>query len=130
MKIIAIAALLAAVALRAGEPAAPPQAVLESSPEKGFRLSDAAQLTLQIETRPAAAGRLEVPDSAIIRSQDRVGIYRQRESWFKLVPVRIVGKSSGRVVVTSADLAKSDRVAVKGAALLRVTEMEIEGGGE
>ncbi len=130
MKSIIIALYLSGTPASSVEPAAPPQAVLESSPEKGFRLSETAQKTLEVETQPTGAVRLDLPDAAVVRSEDRIGIYRLRGGWFKLVPARIVGKSGGRTIAVSSELTKGDRVVVKGAGLLRVAEMAIEGDAE
>jgi hypothetical protein len=114
--------------IRAEEPAA---AVREASPEKGLRLSEKALETLEVALAPVrSVDGIEVPIAALVYYQDHVGVYRKRGDWFKLVDITILGKSEARASIRCAELKGGDEVAVKGAPLLRVAEMEAFGGGE
>ncbi|MBI5246839.1 MAG: hypothetical protein HY923_06625 [Elusimicrobia bacterium] len=132
-RIIAIAALLAlsfpSLSI-AEEPA--PQPAVETSPEKGMRLTDAALKTLEVKTEAAGAQRAsyQLPASALVYSQDRIGVYRLREGWFKLIKVTLLGRPGTKASVRTAELKAGDRIVTRGAALLRVAQMDAEGGAE
>ena len=133
MRLIAVAALL--VLSIPGFSAAeetPPQAAVEYSPEKGMRLTEPALRTLEVKTEPIGAPRerLQLPAGALIYSQDRVGVYRLREGWFKFIKVVLLGRPAARATVRAAELKAGDRVVTRGAALLRVAQMDIEGGAQ
>ena len=129
--ITAVAALLVLPGRRfATAEEAPPHAAIESSPEKGIRLSAAALKSLEVGTEPIGARRetYQIPAGALIYSQDRVGVYRMRDGWFKLIKVVLLGRPAARATVRTAEFKPGDRVATRGVALLRVAEMDIEGG--
>jgi hypothetical protein len=95
----------------------PAEAVLESSEERGFRLSAPAIQTLGIETIVLKqSGIAEVPPSALVYFQDEVGVYRLRDGWFRLIHLD-----------DPQDLRAGDAVAIRGAAFLRVTDMSLFG---
>ncbi|MBI4396791.1 MAG: hypothetical protein HY548_06835 [Elusimicrobia bacterium] len=109
----------------------PDSAVLEADPDRGFRLSEKARRTLDVEFKPASG---LLPKSSVVHFKDETGVYRVRDGWFKLIEgeaephghqVRFVPEHKG-------DLRKSDRIAVKGVPLLRVTELDVfsAGGGD
>lgn len=92
-------------------------AVLESSEERGFRLSPQALQTLGIETSPFPPGGIEkIPASALVYFRDEVGVYRLREGWFRLVALD-----------HPEELQNGDAIAVRGAPFLRVTDMSLFG---
>ena len=93
------------------------EAVLEASPEKGFRLAPQALRTLGIETISLKRGDpAELPTSALVYFQDEIGVYRLREDWFRLIPLDLPG-----------ELRPGDSVTIRGAGFLRVTDMSLFG---
>ena len=95
----------------------PAEAVLEASPERGFRLAPQAVQTLGIETIPLQRGKPEeIPASALVYYQDEIGVYRLRDGWFRLIPLD-----------APEELRSGDSVAIQGAGFLRVTDMSLFG---
>ena len=107
------------------------KAVVESSVSQGIRLSDKARATLAIQnTRLTWRISGPVPAGSLVHYQDKVGVYRHRKGWFKLVEVSVISVSASRVTIRSEDLDTGDDVVVSGVALLRVADMQAFGGGE
>lgn len=133
MRMIAVAALLvlSVQAFSAAEEVLP-QAAVEYSPEKGMRLTEPALRTLEVKTEPIGAQRerFQLPAGALLYSQDRVGVYRLREGWYKFIKVVLLGRPTARASVRTAELKAGDQVVTRGVALLRVAQMDIEGGAQ
>lgn len=108
------------------------KAVIEASKTEGFKLSDVAKQTIGLGTQQIeASSEVLLPKQAIVHSMDQTAVYRVRKGWFKFIPVELRGELGPQVKVYSTELKSGDQVAVKGVALLRVSEMEaFNGGGE
>lgn len=106
------------------------KAVLEASEEKGLRLSAKAEKTLGIETKAVFGPGVTVPHEALVRSLEKISVYRLREGFYKLIDAKVVSKTNASAAVTAGGLVKGDRVVVLGAPLLRVAEMEAVNPGE
>jgi hypothetical protein len=106
------------------------KAVVEVSGEKGLRLSAKAEKTLGIETKVVFGPGVTVPHEALIRSLEKVSVYRLRKGFYKLIDAKVVSKTDASSAVTAGGLVKGDRVVVLGAPLLRVAEMEAVNPGE
>jgi hypothetical protein len=128
--LLIVAALLSGARLAAA--ADTPNAVLEASPEKGFRLSDKALQTLEVKTEPVQlqGQRAIVPAGALVYYQDHIAVYRLRDGWFRLIEVRLLSKSSDRATIETSGVKSGDLIATHGVPLLRVTQLEIESGAE
>lgn len=133
-----LAALLSVCAAASEEEAGGPRtgqgkAVLEAAPERGMRLSEKALRRLGVRTA-RLAGAFRLPLSALIHSEDEVGLYRLRRGWYKRVAVEVLGSERGLAVVRSGELMAGDEVVISGAPLLRVAELDVlgeeEGGHE
>ncbi len=109
----------------------PDKAVTEFSTEKGFMLSKKAFEVLEIKTQKlSGTSTFDTDKNAIVYYQDKIGIYRLRNERFKLVPITIIKKIGEQVTIYSTDLSEGDQIAIRGAGLLRVTEMDITAGQE
>lgn len=129
MKVFLI--LLAGISVAAWAEERPGRAVFETSPEKGMRLSDIALKNIEVALAPVPAGAdISLAGEPLVYFQNNVGVYRLREGWFKLVKVQVSGKLKGEVTLRSEELRTGDSVAIRGAGLLRVSEMDAFGGGE
>lgn len=112
------------------------QAVIAISKTEGFKLSEKAIQTLGVKTGiPTSFGQsvFEVPSESLVYSEFRVGIYRLREDWFKFIEVDRVHRLAPFSRVHTKEfnsLRSQDRVAIQGAPLLRVVEMEEFDRGE
>ncbi len=98
----------------------PVKAILETSATGEFRLSDKAIRTIGLVMQPIQSASETIPESALVHSLDKMGVYRFRKGWFKFIPLE----------TRSAELASGDQIVVQGVALLRVAEMDAFGGEE
>lgn len=114
----------------------PDKGVLEASKDKGFKLSEKAFKSFGIKTAPTlpASGGMTVPLSALLAFQSEFGIYRFRDGLFKLIELKskdLKREGSGKIIrVSTNDLRPGDQIAVGGAELLRLTDLNIWGGEE
>lgn len=108
--------------------AGPTLAVLEANLKDGFRLSDKAKKVIGLVTKPLGLKPHVIPPSAVVNYGDRVGVYRLRNGWFKLIEIKNSDELQGSVATSSAELKDDDQIAVEGVALLRVSEMDAFGG--
>lgn len=131
IQVAALMLALCAPGVSMGE-SAPAPAVSESSADKGFRLSPQALKTLEVKTQPVGSGRarLELPAGALVYFQDRVGVFRLRDGWFKFIEVRLPERPASSAKILSIELAAGDQVVTRGAALLRVMQINLEGSAE
>ncbi len=109
--------------------AGPTLAVQEANLKDGFKLSDRAKEVIGVKTKKLGIKPFSVPQSSIVHYGDKVGVYRYRDGWFKLIEVQIIKKSQA-VEISSSELRDNDEVADQGVALLRVSEMDAFGGEE
>jgi hypothetical protein len=107
----------------------PGKAVVEVDKSKGIHLSEKAIQTLGLSTIPVTTGKLLVlPASCAVYSQNEVGVYRLRNGWFKLIEVQLLSKKTPEISFKTSEFSQGDRVVNRGAALLRVAELETSGG--
>lgn len=71
-----------------------------------------------------------LPVGSLVHYQDKVGVYRLRDGWFKLIPVSAAPVTKLDAMVSSTELRPGDQVVTSGAAFLRLAELDIEGGAE
>lgn len=109
----------------------PGKAVFEYSVESGMKLTEKALKNIEVKTTKVSSGSQQaISANALVYFQDQIGVYRLRNGWFKLVKVQLIKKGSSEVVIQSPELGADDEVAIHGADLLRVSEMDAAGGGE
>lgn len=108
------------------------KAVSETSSENGFKLLPNALKNIGVVTGliKTTSGIHTVPKSALIHSLNQLVVYRFREGWFKLIPIKLVSTKLDQISFLCSDIRAGDEVAIKGGALLRVADMEAFGGGE
>lgn len=105
-------------------------AVSEANAKDGFQLKEKAQKNIGVIRQAVGSPPYTLPSSCLIYFGDKIGVYRIRNGWFKLITISIDKKSNGSVSFSSNELQANDEVAVQGGALLRVTEMDAFGGEE
>ena len=107
------------------------KAVYETSEKDGFKVSVIGLQNLDVATQPVPADtKILVPYNALVFLKDKIGVYRLRGEWYKLVFVGYERKGSAEAIIRSKELATGDSVVVKGAALMRVAESNAFGGEE
>jgi len=108
--------------------AGPKMAVVEANLKDGFRLAEKAKKVIGLAVKLLGSSPYKIPQSAIVYYGDRIGVYRLRDGWFKLVEIQKVLELNSETTISSSDLKTSDQIAVEGVALLRVSDMDAFGG--
>jgi hypothetical protein len=107
------------------------KAVYETSPELGMKISDVGLKNIEVQmTKVDGGGLLTFPKTALVYFQNDIGVYRRRDGWFKLIKVSSLKISEQSARIESSDLRAGDEVAIHGADLLRVAELDAFQGGE
>ena len=107
------------------------KAVEAASRERGIRLSEKAARTIGIATesvKRVGAGDYALSPQCVVYFQDKKGVYRLRDGWFKLVEVEVVRQLAKGIVIRSDGIKPGDNVVSAGVPLLRVSELEAFGG--
>lgn len=91
-------------------------AVTAADEHDGVKLSPKAMETMGIKTSPYEG--CPVPDAALVFYQDKVGVYRLRDGWIKLIEIPHAGD----------DLNPGDQVVTQGAGLVRAAELDAFSG--
>ena len=99
------------------------KAIEEVDETKGFRLSEEAKETIGVKLREPSESPLVIPKDALVVSLDKRGIYRYRNGFFKMLPVKIEGEDKKTFTVAVNGLKGGDKIAVGGVGLLRVTDI-------
>ena len=115
-----------ASSIRAG----PNMAVLEANLKDGFRLAEKAKKVIGLKTENLKSNPYSVPANSLVYYGDKVGIYRLRDGWFKLIEIKVIGKNGSQSTISTNEFKEGDQIAVEGVALLRVSEMDAFGGEE
>jgi hypothetical protein len=107
-------------------------AVQEFSTENGLKLSKKAVESLELKDLAIQSldSLSKIPLSSIVYFGAKVGVYRLRNGWYKLIPIEIAKKSEGFCQIKTAEVRPGDRVVIQGVDLLRVAEMEALSAGE
>jgi len=107
------------------------KAVFEISPETGMKMNEVALKNIEVQIRKSAGGEQQLlPKSALVFYQDKIGIYRLRDGWFKLVEVKVIRRDEKTATIQLKDSNSNDQIVISGGALMRVAEMDAFGGEE
>lgn len=107
----------------------PDKGVLSYNEKTGFVLSPEATRTFAIESKElSGAGSWTVTQEALVYSTSNLWVYRIRGGAYKAVSVAIISKSGASAIIRSSALRGGDFVAVKGAAYLRLVELDATSG--
>ncbi|HMN67490.1 MAG TPA: hypothetical protein PKC28_03030 [Bdellovibrionales bacterium] len=104
----------------------PGKAVIEASKEQGFRLSEKALKTLDLNFVSVNGTYITLPRSVLIHFQDFAAVYRLRDGWFRLVEIEPTFRGE-QVSFSSKDLKHGDQLVVHNGSLLRVVELDVFG---
>ena len=106
------------------------KAIEAAKEEKGIKLSSKAIKTNKIKFYFLnGESEFDIPKKSIVKSQDKVGVYRVRSGWFKLVDVTIKSKSGTNLKVTSNSLIAGDKIVSSRVGLIKAAQLEAFGGG-
>ena len=98
-----------------------------------FKLSHIAIETLSIEStvvsNVSTGKSIELPTSSLVYYQEKIGVFKKRESWFELVEVKVITKGKFTSIVKIYDVKKTWEIVSKGAALLRIAHLQASGQG-
>jgi len=97
-------------------------AVTAADEHTGIQLSEKAIALIQLKME--TYGAQAISKNALVYYQDQVGVYRFRETWFKLIPVQILNREAEKVSILSADLKPGDQIVTQGTGLLRAAELD------
>lgn len=110
-------------------------AIIASDPKLGFKLSDAAKRRIGYSTISASellknsgATEIELSEASTVEYGTKTGLYRVRDSWIQRVPVTALYKDGRvRIKLRPGDLEPRDEIVKDGVAILRVTELFLQG---
>lgn len=108
--------------------AGPNMAAQEANLKDGFKLAEKAQEMIGLKTKVLNEKPFLVPSEALVYFGDKVGVYRLRNGWFKLIEITKPQNANAGAVLTSNEFVLEDKIVISGVALLRVSEMDIYGG--
>jgi len=95
---------------------------------EGFQLSPEAIKSFELRMQEINNSKQLLPLLALVKVQENQFIFRVREGWIKKIPVKIISKNKETIVVDLVSFKPGDKVVVKGASFLRVTELTSEEG--
>jgi hypothetical protein len=109
----------------------PGKAVYETSSELGMKLNEKALKNIEVRTKKIdRITLLSIPIEGLVFFQNHIGVYRLRDGWFKLIKVQVMKKNDSEATIQTSELRSGDEIAIHGADLLRVAELDAFGGEE
>lgn len=99
------------------------KAITEVDEAHGFKLSPQAVQSLGLKTKSIRSRAFEVPRSALVLVNDRAGLYRLREGFYKFIPIDGWDVSAKTLNVQSKEFREGDEIVVRGVGLLRVSDV-------
>ena len=101
------------------------KAVVGIHDQKGFRLSSQAYVALGIEHLKVNGSSFAIPKMALVRIKNTTGVYRYKDHFFKLIPVKIKSEEKNQYIVTSA-INEGELIVTQGMELLRVADIYVQ----
>jgi len=111
----------------------PDKGVLDFSQDKGLILAAQAENRFQVKYSRAKYHRKKKPHTynvsglVIIWDENETYIYRKRDGWLKMIPVRVISKSHHQYLIYAKDVISSDEILVRGVPLVRLAELNASG---
>lgn len=102
------------------------KAVTAADEHDGIQLSSKAIDAMGIKT--AAYKNGPIPAPALVRYQENIGVYRLRDGWLKLIPVKVKSMQGDSATILTADLEPSDQIVIVGTGLVRAAELDAFSG--
>lgn len=106
----------------------PGKAVLETSKEQGFRLSEKAKSTIGIKTIKLAAN-FQIPGSALIHERGEFGVYVKKGEWLKYIEIEVEKPFAQNIKIESSKIHVGDEIVISDVSLLRLAELNLSSGG-
>ena len=104
-------------------------AVIAFDPQKGFQLGAGAKtrMNLKVKTLSSTASQ-QIPVAAIVQVRGATEVFRIRDAWVSRVPVTVLERKGEGATVQGSELKEGDGIVIRGAPLLRVTELDLSTG--
>ena len=96
--------------------------------ENGFRLADEAIENFGLKYFRVDTNRFNIDASAVVKVLDKKYLFRQRDGWFKKIPVDILSKSKSKYSVSLQGIMPQDKIVIAGVGFLRTAELVVEEG--
>lgn len=106
----------------------PGKAVLETSKEQGFRLSEKAKSTIGIKTIKLTAN-FQIPSSALIHERGEFGVYIKKDDWFKYIEIEVEKPFAQNIKIESSKIHVGDEIVISDVSLLRLAELNLSSAG-
>lgn len=91
--------------------------------KEGFKLSPEAIKTFSLGFKNVVTNLIQIKKSTLVVSRDLKGIYRLRDGFFKLIPVRIISENASSYKIDPVDIIIGDQIVIKGIDLLRIADI-------
>lgn len=106
-----------------GKAVGPGKAILEVSEAKGFKLSKEAFHALNVKFMDIEQDSIKIRKDVLVSYQNKTGVYRYRNEFFKFIPVTIKEQKQGQYFVQSPALQSGDKVVTSPVGLIRITDV-------
>lgn len=103
----------------------PDKAIVSAKRIDGLKFSETAIKTLGLSYVQMTTNN-SIPESAVIYSQDKIGIYRLRNGYNKFIEIKLKNKSSTNVTIQeNKDITIEDKIAISGVSFIRNAEIDL-----
>ena len=99
------------------------KAIIEVDEQNGFKLSTEAIKTLGIKLDVLNLGKNIIDKKTLVASREIKGVYRYRNGFFNLTPVKIVKEQESHYEIDVRAVVFGDQVVTDGVGLLRVSDI-------
>jgi len=90
---------------------------------KGFKLSKEAIKSLEIKLKTVEGSIFKITKKMLVSSKNKIGVYRFRGGFFKLLDAKILKEIKGGYKVEVKGVDFGDQIVINGTGLLRVTDV-------
>lgn len=99
------------------------KAILEVSEAKGFKLSKEAFQALNVKFMNIEHDSIRIRKDVLVSYQNKTGVYRYRDEFFKFIPVTIKEQKQDQYLVQSPSLQSGDKIVTSPVGLIRITDV-------
>lgn len=106
-----------------GKAVGPGKAIEEVSEAKGFKLSPEAITTLKVQLQSIDKDQFAIKKDTLVTFQNKTGIYRFREGFFKFLPVTIMKQDKNNYFIQTSGFTTGDKIVTHPVGLIRITDV-------
>ncbi len=99
------------------------KAILKVSEDKGFKLSEEAFKALDVKFMDIEKANFSITKNELVTYQNKMGIYRFRDGFFKFIPVTIKEQKKEQYLIHSPLLKEGDKIVTSPVGLIRITDV-------